>query len=82
MQDIFLAFNLKYDTESRIKELINWLVKFDLDFSCFYISEPDTTGIFIFIFFYNSVNRFTIIAFVKGHKYGPDGQVRKLKNNF
>lgn len=35
---------ITYSYTSRIDELINWFLKFDLDFACIYFDEPDHTG--------------------------------------
>jgi hypothetical protein len=39
-----LSYELKYNNYDRIKELINWYKKFQLDFACIYFNEPDSTG--------------------------------------
>jgi len=42
--DMFLTFSKILKNQDRIDELVDWLVKFDLDFATLYFDQPDSTG--------------------------------------
>ena len=42
--DIFLSYSKSADSYERVEMLVNWMVKFKLDFSTIYFDEPDSTG--------------------------------------
>ncbi len=42
--DMYLPFSKFLNNPERIDELVDWLVKFDLDFATLYFDQPDSTG--------------------------------------
>lgn len=75
-KDIWLPYSNSYTFESRVDEMINWFVKFDIDFATLYFPQPDSAGHsygpdsqfyldkvhHVFFFFFRwFINRFEII---------------------
>ncbi len=42
--DLFLGFDQTFKFEDRIKEIVSWYKKFDIDFGTFFFNEPFQTG--------------------------------------